>query len=56
MRKELRDRLKQCWKIEEIKARQMSKDREIKEGDRNTSYFLAKGNQRKRNKVIIQLE
>jgi hypothetical protein len=55
-RKELNEKLEVCWKIEEIKARQRSRDKEIKERDRNTSYFFAKANQRRRNNAITQLE
>jgi hypothetical protein len=43
------------WMIEEIKARQRSRDMEIKEGDKNTSFF-AKTNYRKRKKTISCLE
>jgi hypothetical protein len=44
------------WAMEEIKVRQRARDREIKEGDRNTSYFFAKANQRKRKKTFPCLE
>jgi hypothetical protein len=54
-RKELSFKLEQIWKIEEIKAKQRSRDRDVMEGDKNTSYFFSKVNQRRRKKNICSM-
>ncbi|XP_066365111.1 uncharacterized protein [Miscanthus floridulus] len=48
--------IESIWNLEEIKARQRSRDMSVKEGDRNTSYFHALANQRARKKRISMLE
>jgi hypothetical protein len=48
--------LEKILHTEETKAWQRSRERDIREGDRNTSYFFALANQRKRKKNISCLE
>jgi hypothetical protein len=55
-RKNLREEIEQVWKVEEIRSRQKSRERDIKEGDQNTAYCFAKANYRKRKKMIVFLE
>lgn len=54
--KEITRDLVAIWRMEEMKARQKSRDRNIKEGDKNTTYFQAVANQRNRKKRIVGLE
>jgi hypothetical protein len=53
--KEVAEELSRIWSLEEIKARQRSRDRDIVEEDRNTAYFQAIANQRNRKKKVCSL-
>jgi hypothetical protein len=54
--KEIKVELDSLWVQEETKAWQRSRDRKIVEGDRNTAYFHALANQRKRKKTLAILD
>jgi hypothetical protein len=44
------------WLKEEVKAKQRSTDRDIKEGDRNVTYFHFVANQRRRKMLVHSLD
>jgi hypothetical protein len=48
--------LESILNMEEMKARQRSRERRVKEGDRNTAYFQAVANQRNRKQRISCFE
>lgn len=50
-------KFEELWRLKEIKARQHSRERERDiEGHKNTAYFQAVANRRKRKKTINSLE
>ena len=52
---EVKCELEHIWQMEETKAKQRSRDRFVKEGDRNTTCFQALANKRNRKKSINAL-
>jgi hypothetical protein len=48
--------LSRLWEMEEIKARQRSRQRDVKERDMNTKYFQAVANQRRRKTTLHSLD
>jgi hypothetical protein len=49
---EIKKQLNDIWHQEETKAWQRSRDKHILEGDRNTSYFHAIANQRRKKEKV----
>ena len=54
--KHIEKELDKFWRMDEIRIRKRSREREILEGDRNTTYFHAVANYRSRKKRIDFLE
>jgi hypothetical protein len=52
----IKNQINEIWQQEETKAWQRSRDRHILEGDKNTSYFHALANQRRRKKHLAILD
>lgn len=48
--------LESIWRMEEMKATQRSRDMNIKEGDRNTTYFQVVANKRNIKNMTFGLE
>jgi hypothetical protein len=51
--KQISSDLNKIWEMEETKASQRVRAREIKEGDRNSRYFHAVANQRRRKTIFL---